>query len=164
MAYSGGGRVYTVVFDSVAVTAAQEFFTITPADDKPCAILGWEIDNVGGTADAGDAQEELLRMILRRGHATVGSGGSAPTPEPVCSTDGAAGFTARVNDTTLASTGTTHDLWNGGLNVRVPGPFFYTPETVPIFSQADTRLVLRLVTAPADSINLSGTMWVAELG
>jgi len=156
--------MYTVIFENVTVSAAQDFFEITPADDKPIQIRGWEIDNVGGTADAGDAQEELLRLLLRRGHATSGSGGSAPTPVPVVSSDSASGFTAEVNNTTIASTGTTKDIWAGGVNVRVPGPFFLPPELCPVISQADVTIVLRLLAAPADAISLSGTLWVAELG
>lgn len=157
-------RVYTVVFENVSVSAAQDFFEITPADDKPCQILGWEVDNVGGTADAGDAQEELWRLLLRRGHATSGSGGTAPTPVPIISSDPAAGFAAEVNNTTIASTGTTKDIWVGGMNVRIPGPYLLTPETSPVVSQADVTCVLRLLSTPADAISLSGTLWVGELG
>jgi hypothetical protein len=157
-------RVYTVTFENVSVSAPQDFFEVTPADDKPVMVFGWEIDNVGGTADAGDAQEELWRLLLRRGHTTSGSGGTAPTPVPVVSTDPAAGFTAEVNNTTIASVGTTKDVWAGGLNVRIPGPFFLIPEVMPVVSQADTTIVLRLLSTPADAISLSGTLWVAELG
>ena len=157
-------RVYTVTFENVSVSASQDFFEITPADDKPVRILGWQIDNVGGTADAGDAQEEFWRLLLRRGHTTSGSGGTAPTPVPVVSTDGASGFTAEVNNTTIASVGTTKDIWVGGMNVRIPGPMFFPPELVPTVSQADTTVVLRLLSTPADAVSLSGTLWVAEMG
>lgn len=157
-------RFYTVTFENVSVAAAQDFFEVSPADDKPVKVWGWEIDNVGGTADAGDAQEEFWRLLLRRGHTTGGSGGTAPTPVPVVSTDGAAGFTAEVNNTTIASVGTTKDIWAGGLNVRIPGPLFLPPELVPAVSQADTTIVLRLLSTPADAVTLSGTIWVEELG
>jgi hypothetical protein len=157
-------RIYTVTFENVSIAASQDFFEITPADDKPVMVLGWEIDNVGGTADAGDAQEEFWRLLLRRGHTVSGSGGTAPTPTPVVSTDAASGFTAEVNNTTIANTGTTKDVWTGGLNVRIPGPLFLIPEVMPIVSQADTTLVLRLLSTPADAVLCSGTLWVAELG
>lgn len=156
-------RIYTVTFENVSVAAAQDLFEITPADDKPIRIWGWEIDNVGGTADAGDAQEEFWRLLLRRGHATSGSGGTAPTPVPLSSNDAAAGFTAEVNNTTIAATGTTKDVWVGGLNVRIPGPFFLPPELMPPISQADTTVVLRLLSTPVDAVSLSGTLWVEEL-
>jgi hypothetical protein len=157
--------VYTVTFDNVSVSAAQDLFEITPADDKPIRVLGWNIDNVGGTADAGDAQEELLRLTLRAGYTSSGSAGSAPTPIPVVASMAAAGFAAEVNNTSLATTGTTQDHWNGGMNVRVPAPFWLPyPQCCPIISQAETRIVLRLVTAPADAVSMSGTMWIEELG
>lgn len=156
------GRIYSVIFENVAVAAAQDFFELTPADDKPIRILGWELDNVGGAADAGDAQEELWRLAIVRGHTTSGSGGSAPTPAPVNRNDASAGFTAEANNTTIASTsGTT--IWAGGMNVRVPGPMFLTPEACPTASQADTTIVLRLLSTPADSVSMSGTIWVEEL-
>lgn len=156
------GRLYAVTFENVAVSAAQDLFEISPADDKPVALHGLVLSNVGGTADAGDAQEELLRLLVRRGHATGGSGGTAPTPAPVNPADAAAGFAAEVNNTTIASTGTTVDLLADGWNIRIPYSMFWTPETRPGASQANTTIVVRLVAAPADSVNCSGTLYVEE--
>jgi hypothetical protein len=155
-------RIYTVNFENVSVSASQDFFELTPADDKPIAILGITLDNVGGTADAGDAQEELLRLLVRRGHTVSGSGGSAPTPRPLETNDTAAGFTAEVNNTTIANTGTTHDLDAFGWNVRVPLMRFYPPEMRPKATQGDTTIVVRLLSTPADAISMSGTIWVQE--
>lgn len=158
-----GLRPFTVVFENVAVTASQDFFEITPADDKPVVFMGLTLDNVGGTADAGDAQEEFLRLLVRRGHTTSGSGGSAPTPAPLNPNASAAGFTSEVNNTTIASAGTTVDLLALGWNVRVPLREFWPEELWPMASQANTTMVVRLLSAPADSISLSGTLFVAEL-
>lgn len=159
------GREYTVVFDNVSVSAAQDLFEITPADDKPIKIAGLWLDNVGGTADAGDAQEELLRLLVRRGHTTSGSGGTAPTPQLLgSSADAAAGFTAEVNNTTLATVGTTADVIAFGWNVRVPLREMFPDELMPGCSQANTTIVVRLVTAPADAISVSGTLYVVEIG
>lgn len=159
------GRVYTVVFENVAVTAQQDFFEITPASNKPIMLGGLTLDNVGGNADAGDAQEELYQILVRRGHTTSGSGGTAPTPRPLRSSAGAAaGFTAEVNNTTIASLGTTHDLLAIGWNVRVPLREFWPEELMPGASAADTTIVVRLLSTPADSISLSGTLHVIELG
>lgn len=156
------GRVYTVNFENVAVAASQDFFELTPADDKSIFIAGFSLDNVGGTADAADAQEEILRLSIVRGHTTSGSGGSAPTPAPWRTTvDTAAGFTAEVNNTTIASTaGTT--VWAGGWNTRITKELWFPDELMPGCSQANTTIVLRLLSTPADSFNASGTMWVVE--
>ena len=70
------GRIYSVVFSAVAVSAAQDLFEITPADDKPVEIVGIEL---GQSSDAGDAADELLQISIIRGFTTSGSGGTAPT-------------------------------------------------------------------------------------
>lgn len=159
------GRNYSVVFENVTVSASQDLFEITPADDKPILLTALTLDNVGGTADAGDAQEELLRLLIRRGHTTSGSGGSAPTPRPLLTGSAAAGFTAEVNNTTIASTaGTTGDMWSGGWNVRVPLREFWPEELCIGASQADTTIVVRLLSTPADAISMSGTLYVCEMG
>ena len=155
------GRLYTVVFEAVAMTVAQDYFEITPADDKPIALHGISL---GQHTDFGDAQDENLRWSVVRGHATSGSGGSAPTPQPLSPIDAAAGFTAEVNNTTIASTGTTATLHVGAFNVRAGLDFFWPPECRPKASQANTSLVVRMAsTAPADSITFSGTLYVEEL-
>jgi len=157
-------RAYTVVFENVAVAAAQDLFEIQPADDKPIELLGMVLSNVGGIADAGDAQEELLRLLVRRGHATSGSGGTAPTPRPLDPFSAAAGFVSEVNNTTIASTGTTHDLHADGWNIRVPFVFWWSdPITRPKATQQDVTIVVRLVAAPNDSVQCSGTLYVNEL-
>ncbi len=156
-------RMYTVTFDNVAVAAAQDLFEITPAANKPCLLHALYLSNVGGTADAGDAQEELLRIRIGRGLTTSGTGGTAPTPVPFAVSDAAAGFTAEVNNTTVATTGTEAVLHCDGWNVRVPYQLIWTPETRPRISATDTRLHIRLVTAPADSVSCSGTLYVEEL-
>lgn len=156
-------RIYTVTFENVAVSAAQDLFELSPADDKPLAILGLELANVGGVNDVGEAQEEDLRLLIRRGHTTSGSGGSSATPRPLGPNTATVGFSAETNNTTVATSGTTHDLVAAGWNTRVPYQVFYPEELWPRATQADTTLVVRLVAAPADSFQVSGTLWVAEL-
>lgn len=158
------GRIYTVVFENVSIAAAQDLFQITPADDKPVSIIGLNLCNVGGVADAGDAAEELLRLLIRRGHTTTGSGGTTPTPRPVRRSDPAAGFTAGVNNTTVAADGTTHDLHADGWNIRIPSQLIFPPEMQHEASQADTTIVVRLVAGPADAVLCSGTLYVREEG
>ena len=155
-------RMYTVSFENVSLSAAQDLFELSPADDKPIELCGLYLSNVGGTADAGDAQEELLRLLVRRGHTTSGSGGSAPTPAPLDPNDAAAGFAAEVNNTTIASSGTTADLHADGWNIRVPYQLVWPPEMRPKASQANTTIVVRLVGAPADAVTCSGTLYVKE--
>lgn len=153
-------RTYSVVFEGVAVTATQDFFEITPADDKPVEIVGLFLSQY---SDAADAQDELLSYSVIRGHATSGSGGSAPTPRPMLSNEAAAGFTAEVNNTTAASAGTGVVLHRGAFNVRAGEAIWFPPEARPSASQGDSTIVVRLNAAPADSLTMNGTLYVREL-
>lgn len=154
------GRMYSVVFENVSVTAAQDFFELTPADDKPILIHGIYLANI---SEVGDAAEEMLRVAILRGHTTGGSGGSAPTPAPLGSSAGAAaGAAAEVNNTTIASAGTAVTLHAESFNVRAGWQFIPTPEARPGASQANTTIVVRLMAAPADAVSMSGTLIFEE--
>jgi hypothetical protein len=161
------GRMYTVVFDNVAATVAQDLFVVNPAVDKPCRILGVVL---GQTNRTGDANEDMLRWsIIRMTGATftTGSGGTAPTPGAVNFGDGAAGFTARVNDTTVATTtGTSTTLHVDCFNTRVGLQYYPLPEMQHggIDSGGNGVLIVRLLEAPSASTTFSGTAYVEELG
>lgn len=161
----GVGRLYTVTFAAVSCTAQQDFFYIKPAADKVCVIEAVYLSNVGIGADAGDAQEELYDVELIRVPATVtvGSGGGAFTPNPTATNDTAAGFTARINDTTKATTsGALLVLHADGFNVRVPYIYLPPPEHRTLVANAQA-VVFRLNSTPTDAILISGTMYVREM-
>src|SRR5574343_189722 len=110
------GRIYTVAFNNVAITAIQDLFEIVaPAD----AVVMIHDIHLSQNTDVGDAAEEVLRIELTSGHTTSGSGGSAPTAIPRNIGQAAFGGTVEVNNTTQASAGTivTHYVWNW--NIRV---------------------------------------------
>ena len=153
-------RLYAVTFENVAVTAAQDLFELTPADDKPIAIHAIYLSQ---STELGDAAEEQLRLQIIRGHATSGSGGTAPTPAPLNPNNTAAGCASEVNNTTIASTGTTVVLHSETFNVRAGWAYLPTPECQPIATQANTTLVVRLLAAPADSVTMGGTLIFEEL-
>lgn len=155
------GRRYSVVFSAVAVTAAQDLFELTPADDKPVKIVGIEL---GQSSDAGDAADELLQLSIIRGFTVSGSGGSAATPAPLPSSVGvASGFAAEVNNTTVANTGTSVTLMTTCWNVRAGYINWFPEGCEPGAGQGNTTIVVR-TTAPADSLTLSGTLYVEEAG
>lgn len=161
----GLGRLYVVAFTNVAITAQQELAYIKPAADKPVFIEEAKFAVVGGAADAGDAQEELfdIEIIRLPATVTVGSGGTAITPTPVMANDAAAGFTARANDTTKATTsGTAAVIDSDGMNSRVPYIYLPAPEHRPIVANAQA-IVFRLNTTPADSITCNGKVLAREL-
>lgn len=155
------GRIYTVDIVAAAITVAADVVELTPADDKPIEVLGFDILQ---TTDVGDAAEEIIGLVWVRGHTTSGTGGTTVTPRPTNPTDAAAGFTAESLNTTAASVGTTVNLQRHGWNIRMPQTIFYPPELCPQASQTNTTLLLRMAAAPTDSITISGSVTVRELG
>lgn len=156
------GRLYTVSFTGIGVSAQVDFFEISPADDKPVLIHGLYLSQ---SSDVGDAADEMIRVNILRGHTSSGSGGSSATPVPLQSSAGAAaGFAAETNNTTIASAGTAVVLHAEAFNIRAGMQYIPTPEARPGASQGNTTLVVRLMAAPTDSLTMEGTLIVEELG
>ncbi len=160
------GRIYTALFDNVAVTAASDLFELNPAVDKPIRIVGLI---VGQTNKVGDAGEDMLRWSIVRmsgGTLTSGSGGTTPTPSAINPGDPAASFTSEANNTSQASTtGTTTTVHADTFNIRVGLQYFPLPEmqVCAIDSAGTGVLIVRLLEAPLVSTTFSGTVYVEEL-
>lgn len=154
------GRIYTAVFNNVAVTAVQDLFEIVAPNDSIVVVHDLHISQ---NSDLGDAAEEILRIELTSGHTTSGSGGSAPTAIPAQLQDSSFGGTVEVNNTTQASAGTivTHYVWNW--NIRVGFDKIWTPETRPVIAPS-RRMCVELPAAPADSLTMSGSITFEEIG
>lgn len=161
----GIGRGYIVEFHNVAITAQQDLFYIKPAADKICIIEQIRLSNIGIAADAGDAQEELfdVEMCYIPATVTASSGGNSFTPQPLAINDSAAGFTARINDTTKAtSSGTIVNRDSDGWNTRIPYVWLPAPEHRVLVANA-AAITFRLNSTPTDSITCNGSMIVREL-
>lgn len=159
------GRRYSAIFSAVAVTAAQDLFEVLSATDSVTRVLGFRILQ---TTDVKDAEEEILRLETVRGIGSVTSGsggGSNPTAQPAEDGDAAFGGTIEINNTTrmVAGSGTLETLEIPGWNVRIPLDFYFTPETAPVISPGN-RWTLALPAAPADSLTMSGTIFLEEIG
>lgn len=156
-------RMYTVITGNQAVSAAQDLIAIVGHANRAAKLCGVIVADVGGTADATDAQAENLHIRIRSGQTTVGSGGAAVTPVPNNSTDSAAGFTARRNDTTQASGGTI--VVHHGDGWHVASPFVWIPpEDMRIAITGSRRLTIELVSTPADALAVVATAYVLEYG
>lgn len=154
-------KLYTVVFAGVAVTAQQDLFEIVAGAAKVCCVHGFELSQ---STEVGDTAEEGLSILVKRGATTSGSGGTAPTPTPLQLGQGASTFTSEVNNTTKATAGTIVTVHATNWNIRSsPCPWVYTPEQRPWVAPSE-RLTVELATTPADSITMSGTLWVEEIG
>jgi hypothetical protein len=155
-------RIYSANFENVAVTAAQDFFEILPADDKPVRILEVHITQ---SSDSGDAAAEALRGRCRRLPATVtsGSGGSSVTPTPLDAADTAFGGTCAANHTTQATTSGTGVLLHAeAFNIAVGLHQVWPPGNQPLIRQGEA-FVAELLAAPADSLSMSGTVLIEEI-
>lgn len=157
---------FTVEFENITWLDTEgdiDVFEIIPADERPVAIYGWDIHNVGGTADAGDAEEEFLRFRCIRGHTTPGTGGVAATPRGLAAPGATAGFGADTNNIGIATAGTVHNLMSPGWNVRVPFEKWFVEEAWQWVTQAESSWVLRLMAAvAADDLVVSGTLFCLE--
>jgi len=157
-------RIYSAVFEGQTVATASgdyELFELDPADDKPIEVCALTL---AVTSEIAEAQEEWLRLLVVRGHATDGTGGASATPRPMNAIDPAAGFTADTLRTAIASTGTPVNLHADGFNVRAGYTWGPVPEGFGWFcSEGDGLLVIRLVAAVTDDVTMSGTVYVREL-
>lgn len=149
------GRIYTVSFTDVAVTAAQDFFQIE-AVTVPAIIHAVYISQ---STDVGDAAAEALTLRIRR----VTDALTNVTAEAQLDTgDAVALADLNVNDTTPLTTGaqTIHaECWN----IAMPFVYLPTPELRVVVPVGDV-VTVNLVTTPADSITMSGTMYFEEIG
>lgn len=154
--------VYTVVFTSQTIAQSSgdyDLFELVPADDRPIELVALFL---GNKSEVGDAQDEMIDYSFITDY-TTSSNGTATTPRPTDSRDGAAGFTAETVGATVATTGTPITLHSDTFNVR-GGLQLILPEIIrPKVDQADTALYIRMTSAVADDLTLSGTAYVREL-
>lgn len=150
------GRIYTVGFQNVTLSAVQDMISITVGTSKIIAILSVNIGQVTATSVA----NQRIRLRYLPVTVTAGSGGSVVTPRPIVSGDAAATVTARQNDTTQATTnGTAVDLWDDSWNV-VNG-FLWTapvPSRPPVIGISGA-FVVSLDTAPSSLVTNMSVMF-----
>lgn len=153
------GRMYTGVFEGVAVTVIQDLFELTVP-----ATVAVILHRVRITNDAGETSEQLPVRLRRGVGATSGSGGSTPTPAKHVTGDAASGCTLEANNTTVMSAGTITTVGRAGENIV--GSFYRyepTPEERIVLAPSE-RLVVHLPTAPGASLTLSGEITFEEIG
>src|SRR3954469_1266244 len=94
------GRTYNVVFRGVSVSAAQDLCSAYAGASMALEVISVTLGQITQTS------VENLQLSVKRLTATVtaGSVGNAFTPSLDTDTDSAATFTARINDTTVATT------------------------------------------------------------
>lgn len=147
------GRMYTVSFVGVTVSAAQDLFELVAAAGVPVWIHEIHLTCRGGN-------DERLNITVHRG-TTSGSGGSAATPSPLDPSMPAADSTVEINNTSQATNGAVLDAFEWDL--RTPGHRLPVP-AAKILVPGGGRVCVSLETAPASSRVMSGTMVFEEIG
>lgn len=153
------GRIYTMSFQGVTLSAVQDMLAVYAGSTKIFAVLSVNIGQVTGTSVA----NQRVRLRYLPATVTSGSGGSAGTLKPFVAGDAAATITGRINDTTQATTGgTAVDLWDDQWNI-ING-FIWVPPipSRPPIIGLSGAFIVSLDTAPS-SIVASGSVVVEEL-
>lgn len=155
------GRMYSAVFESVAVTAVQDLFeVVSPAD----AVTIIHSITITQETEFADAAAEMLTIVHQEGATTSGSGGSSVTPNPLEKGSPAYGGTVEANNTTEAADGTIDNIHRESFNIQIGYYYKPTPEERPVISPSARFTCTLISTTPADSITMSGTIIFEEVG
>lgn len=150
------GRVYAVPWSGQAIAEARDLFDFTPASDRPVKIHAIFVSQ---NSDVGDAAEELLLVQIKR-NTTGGSGGGTVTPVALHEGDAASGITSvEVYNNTQATGGTV--IHAEYFNIRTGLQLIFTPDMMPHF-EGSTQGTISL-SAPGDSLTMSGTLYYEEI-
>lgn len=155
-------RSYTVVFEAVAVSAAQDLVQVIGATGKILEIVrAWV-----GPTDTTLVTAQSISTRCRFLPATVsnGSGGSSPTPQPFDPGDSAASFSAKANSTSKATTsGTASVLSERGDHIYQGAEFNFPDGRRPTVGPSES-FVFELLSSVSGTVHLSGGVEVLERG
>ncbi len=151
------GRKYSASFEEIAVTAAQDLFEVVAPADGAVIIHSVTITQ---SSDAGDAQAEMLPILIHRGTAT-GSGGTSVTASPMSLGDSAFGGTVEANNTSQSVEGTF--LHAEGFNAQI-GFFYLPPPEDRVEISPSALFIVELQAAPSDELTMNGTIVFEEIG
>lgn len=149
------GRMYTVSFVDVAVTAQQDFFQIE-ANTIPAILHAIFLSQ---TSDVGDAAAENLTIQILR----VTDAVTNDLAEVLLDAgDGAALADLAINETSELTTGAEvihAESWN------IAMPFIWMPPPeMRIIVEVGNAVVVNLNTTPADELTMNGVMYFEEQG
>ncbi len=152
-------RVYTVSFKNVSVSAVQDLMAVYCGASAAVEIHWFQFGQVTATT-VGNLRFRLVRLPAT---VTSGSVGNAGTVNKVRNGDASATATARINDTTQATTsGTAVDVLSDIYNPINGYQFLPAPEDRPAADPSQAFSV-SLDQAPGSAETMSGTTCFAEL-
>jgi hypothetical protein len=150
------GRIYSVSFTEVGVTAQQDLFQLE-AVTVPAILHAVYLSQ---SSDLGDASSEGLSILVRRVTDTVPS--PYTTAEALDPGSATASTIANVNDITELVTGASN-IHTEAWNILTPFIYLPPPELRPVVKIGDV-ITVNLNTTPNDSITMSGTLYFEEIG
>ncbi len=151
------GRMYTMNFEDVVVAAAQDFFAL---DFAGTGVMILHACYLGQSTLVGDANEEMHKVVIKTGATVDGSGGNPGVEVPSSLGSPAASAVGRINDDTIAGTGTIVEKHMDIYNIRVGWQYVPPPEQRITWSAE--RLVVGLLSTPT-SVTMSGSIVWEEL-
>jgi hypothetical protein len=153
-------RVYSLPINAVAVSAAQDLFYLLCSSTVPVETHSVQLDQK--TLTTWEAKDVTFRRLTAT--VTAGSGGASVTPVAHVPNDAAAAATARINDTTVATTSGSNTIIKG-FDFNFLNGFYWSPAGYDdrIVLAPSTAFVVRLGTAPSASMTVSGELTFAEL-
>lgn len=153
------GRTYNIIFRGVAVTAVQDLCAAYCGATMAIEIVSVTLGQITQTA----VENLQISIVHLPATVTAGSVGNSFTPTKDNPTDAAATFTARINDTTQATTSGSADYRHADVFNEVNGYQWIWPERSRPTAKLSEALIFSLDTAPAASRTMSGSMKVREL-
>lgn len=150
-------RIYTIPINGVSVSAVQDLFSIQATSAGSFYLQEIYLGQITQTS------VELLRLSIKRfsGAYSIGSGGSSVTPARNLAGDAAATVTARINDTTQTTGGTSLTLPCDDWNLINGWQYLPAPEDREHFF-ISTAFALSLDTAPGSARTVNGYVKIAE--
>lgn len=153
-------RTYSVTFEQVSVSAAQDLVQLKGAAGKILRVMRQWVGATDTTAPTN--QQIAIRSRFLPATVTDGSGGSSPTPQPFDPGDAAASATANVNSTTKATTGGTASvLQEDGANAFAG--YDHAFPRPPIIGPSES-FVFELLSTVSGTVHLSGGVEFEEIG
>lgn len=153
-----GQRIYSVPFSNTSISAVQDLFSLQPGASTGIEIHEIRLGQITATSVGN------LRLTFKRFSSTfsIGSGGSSVTPAKHNFNDAAALSTARANDTTQTSAGTSVTIQADVYNVVNGYQYLPAPED-RIQIPPNQCFVCSLDTAPGSAETMNGVIVFAEV-
>ena len=157
------GRIYTASFDDVSVSAAQDLLSLATGTSGSPLLMSVAIHMITlGQRTLTSWEAKPLRLVRYSGAYTISSSGNSATPRPHNFGDAAATATARINDTTAASGGTSVSILTDEWVFLNNYLYLPAPEDRIILAPGQA-LQVRLPTAPSAAMSASGSITFEEL-